>query len=60
LILDAVIDELKSSANLSDATTVIWSGDSAGGIGCGGSVDHVAELLPNTRVVGAPIAGFYW
>lgn len=60
LIVDAVIADLKDSHGLSNATEVIWSGDSAGGIGSAAHLDAVAQALPSTRVVGAPIAGFYW
>mmetsp|Transcript_47287 Transcript_47287/g.60756 ORF Transcript_47287/g.60756 Transcript_47287/m.60756 type:complete len:403 (-) Transcript_47287:188-1396(-) len=66
IIVDAVIKDLKIRAdlpndyNLSNADTVIWSGDSAGGIGAGASLDFAAALIPDAKVVGAPIAGFYW
>ena len=61
LIVDAVIADLQESADLNESDLIVWSGDSAGGIGSAGTLDHVAKLLPDTtRVVGAPIAGFYW
>lgn len=67
LIIDGVIQDLQvrqdlinTDYSLSNADMVIWSGDSAGGIGAGASVDHVADLIPQAKVVAAPIAGFYW
>jgi len=40
---------------------VVWSGESAGGIGCVAHVDWVADLLPKSaRLVGVTIGGFYW
>ena len=60
LVVDAVVAELTSTSGLSSATDVIWNGASAGGIGAGASVDRVKEALPKTRVVAAPVAGFYW
>jgi hypothetical protein len=39
---------------------VLWTGESAGGIGAMMSVDRVAKSLSNSTVVAAPVAGFYW
>ena len=82
LIVDAVLQDLHARAdlragaspgaayNLDQADLVIWSGDSAGGIGSAAHLDGAADTIramssspsPSTdvRVVGAPIAGFYW
>mmetsp|Transcript_16375 Transcript_16375/g.32632 ORF Transcript_16375/g.32632 Transcript_16375/m.32632 type:complete len:319 (-) Transcript_16375:200-1156(-) len=68
LIVDGVIADLQARSDLAgtpfsldQSSIVIWSGDSAGGIGAGATVDQVASLLPDTtKVVAAPIAGFYW
>ena len=60
LVVDAVLDDLTVTAALSDAGLIVWSGDSAGGIGSAALLDAVAARLPSARVVGAPIAGFYW
>ena len=59
LIVEAVINELLSQG-LSSASIVVWSGDSAGGIGAVATADFVAKLLPHTKVVAAPIGGFYF
>ena len=58
LTFDAVLDALHG--NLSAATDIILSGDSAGGIGVWPNLDHTARRYPRARVVGAPIAGFYF
>ena len=58
LIIDAVIDALMPTG-LADATTVVLTGASAGGIGVWINVDHLQSRLPHARVIGAPIAGFY-
>ena len=58
-ILAAVLDEL-DSAGLTDATDIILTGESAGGIGVWPNVDWIAERYPRARVVAAPIAGFYF
>jgi hypothetical protein len=109
LVVDAVLADLQARAdlqkganpgaayNLDAADLVVWSGDSAGGIGSAAQVDHAAEIIrrmqrkrqrgndelsssssstgvagevgageggaankQQVRVVGAPIAGFYW
>jgi hypothetical protein len=59
-ILRAVLATLNSTHALHAADLVVWSGDSAGGIGCIATVDWVRDLLPGARVVGAPIGGFYF
>lgn len=46
---------------LDNATDFILSGDSAGGCGVWPQLDWLSSTaLPSTRVVGAPIAGFYF
>lgn len=59
-VFSTVIFELKGKYNLDAATDVILSGESAGGIGVWFHLDDLAEILPEARVVGAPIAGFYF
>ena len=44
----------------SEATDVILSGVSAGGIGVWINVDYLQSLVPSARVVAAPVAGFYF
>jgi O-palmitoleoyl-L-serine hydrolase len=63
-VFEAVINDLLANYQLSNATDVILSGDSAGGIGVWMNIDYLQERLiainPTIRVVGAPIAGFYF
>eukprot|EP01147_Barroeca_monosierra_P006562 gene6562-7514_t len=59
-IVQTVLAELTRHFELSKATEVVLSGQSAGGIGIWYHLDMLSELLPNARVVGAPIAGFYF
>lgn len=42
--------------SLDKASLIVWSGESAGGIGSSAHVDRVASSLPGARVVAAPIA----
>jgi hypothetical protein len=58
-VVEAVIKELLP-LGLSSANLVVWSGDSAGGIGAVATADFVATLLPHSKVVSAPIGGFYF
>ena len=60
LIYEAVLDAMQAAHNLSAATDIILSGDSAGGMGVWPNLDYTALRYPNARVVGAPIAGFYF
>lgn len=50
--------------NMSSAELVIWSGDSAGGLGCFITLDAVGDWLrahvPRAELLGAPIGGFYF
>ena len=57
-IIIATLADLKEE--LDSAETVIWSGESAGGMGCFNSVDFVHDALPNALVVGLPVGGFYF
>jgi len=59
-IVSAVLESLAAERGLADAETLVWSGYSAGGIGSVAHLDQVAERFPTSRVVGAPIAGYYW
>lgn len=59
-IFEAIVADLRAKAGLGKASDVILSGDSAGGIGVWPNLDWLAEQLPAARVVGAPIAGFYF
>ena len=59
LIIQSIVDELKSTAGLDNATTVVLTGGSAGGIGTWINVDWLQSELTSAKVYGAPIAGFY-
>lgn len=56
-ILKAILDELDHHG-LKNATTIILSGESAGGFGVYSNVDWLQERYSNAKVVGAPIAGY--
>jgi len=60
LIVEAVLDTLIASGDLARATEIVWSGDSAGGMGSFAHIDFVADKISGARVVGAPIGGFYF
>ena len=53
LVVEAVIKELLPQG-LASADIVVWSGDSAGGIGAVATAVFVASLLPHAKVVAAP------
>lgn len=59
-VFDAVIHQLVEKHGLGSAEAIILSGDSAGGIGTWYHLDRLAERFPKARVVGAPVAGFYF
>jgi hypothetical protein len=63
-IVRATLHTLIADHALASADLIVWSGDSAGGMGCMLSLDFVADLVhkhnPDTRVLGAPIAGYYF
>lgn len=58
-IVQAVFAKLLATTNLSMASDVVVTGESAGGIGTWINVGWVKDQLPNARTVAAPIAGFY-
>jgi ribosome maturation protein SDO1 len=55
----AIIDMLIADYGLGDATQVLLTGVSAGGIGVFHHIDYLADRLPSAVVKGAPIAGWY-
>jgi hypothetical protein len=59
-ILEATLNELDAHYGLLDATEIILSGASAGGIGVWPNVDWIAERYPSARVSAVTIAGFYF
>eukprot|EP00948_MAST-09A_sp_MAST-9A-sp1_P000366 g366.t1 len=59
-IVDAVLDDLDTTANLTSATNIILTGESAGGIGVWPHLTALEKRYGDARVVGAPIAGFYF
>ncbi|KAA0173536.1 hypothetical protein FNF27_05031 [Cafeteria roenbergensis] len=61
-VLDAVVTELLNLPNgLGQATEVILTGESAGGIGVTPNVDWLHDQLGSqVKVTGAPIAGLYF
>jgi hypothetical protein len=64
LFLSHQVEELLAKYNLGHASDIILAGDSAGGIGVWMNLDYLATKIhainPKTRIVGAPIAGFYF
>lgn len=61
LIFEEILNALEASTpSLKDATDILLTGDSAGGIGSWPHLDWLAARYPNARVVGAPVAGFYF
>ena len=57
---DAVIEDLKTNHGMSNATDVILSGGSAGGLAVFYNLDHMRTLLnPSVRLTGFPDAGFF-
>ena len=55
-----MLDALDAGAGLQSATDIVLTGESAGGIGVWPNLDWLALRYPRARVVGAPIAGFYF
>lgn len=55
-----IVQAVLRAVALADAQLIVWTGDSAGGIACLAYVDFVQDMFPKTRVVGAPIGGFYF
>jgi hypothetical protein len=61
LNLQRVIADLKEKHGLDNATDVLVSGSSAGGIGLFVNIDYIASLLPSDTVIkGAPQAGWFF
>eukprot|EP00295_Goniomonas_pacifica_P005258 CAMPEP_0175833388 /NCGR_PEP_ID=MMETSP0107_2-20121207/15483_1 /TAXON_ID=195067 ORGANISM="Goniomonas pacifica, Strain CCMP1869" /NCGR_SAMPLE_ID=MMETSP0107_2 /ASSEMBLY_ACC=CAM_ASM_000203 /LENGTH=527 /DNA_ID=CAMNT_0017146513 /DNA_START=109 /DNA_END=1692 /DNA_ORIENTATION=- len=54
------LDYLKLHHGLAKADLIVWSGDSAGGIGSFLHLDFAADTVSSASVYGAPIAGFYF
>jgi hypothetical protein len=59
LIVESMLDSL-DKFGLQDATDIVVSGVSAGGIGVWMNVDYIADRYPNARVSAATIAGHYY
>ena len=61
LNLANIVDHLNATVPaFADATRVLLTGCSAGGVGTYGNVDWLASVLPHARVQGAPIAGLFF
>eukprot|EP01065_Artemidia_motanka_P015223 TRINITY_DN19098_c0_g1_i1.p1 TRINITY_DN19098_c0_g1~~TRINITY_DN19098_c0_g1_i1.p1 ORF type:complete len:433 (+),score=116.73 TRINITY_DN19098_c0_g1_i1:70-1299(+) len=57
---DAMVTDLMQNFGMSEATEVVLSGGSAGGLAVFYNVDHLAEMLPDSvRLTGFPDAGFF-
>jgi ribosome maturation protein SDO1 len=60
-VMEAMLDEMdKAPFNMKDATEIILSGASAGGIGVWMNVDYIARRYPKAKVTALTIAGFYF
>lgn len=57
---EAIVEDLVANYGLGDATHVMLTGSSAGGLGTFHNVDLLAERLPNAVVKGAPVAGWFF
>ena len=60
LNLEASFTQLKRDHNLGHADNVIFSGESAGGIGCHNNADWAQSALPSAKVVAMPFAGMFF
>jgi len=60
LNLEASFTQLQRDHHLGDAQNVIFSGASAGGIGCHNNADWVQSVLPSAKVVAMPFAGMFF
>jgi hypothetical protein len=60
IILESILDALDELYNLKEASEIVFTGASAGGIGVWMNVDYVAKRYPNARVTAATVAGFYF
>lgn len=59
-IVTATLDYLSRHHALNRSSRVVLTGESAGGIAVFAHLDALAKRLPDARVVGVPIAGYYW
>ena len=57
--VDAMIDDLKSNHGLGDATDVIISGNSAGGLATFWAADRLSKQLSPAKVFAVPDSGFF-
>lgn len=60
LNIQAIFDDLTANYGFGQATEVIVSGDSAGGLASYWHADTIAARVPNARVVAAPDSGFFF
>ena len=60
IILKSILDDLDLLYNFNEATEIVVTGASAGGIGVWMNVDYIQERYPNARVTAATIAGYYF
>mmetsp|Transcript_12734 Transcript_12734/g.21161 ORF Transcript_12734/g.21161 Transcript_12734/m.21161 type:complete len:390 (+) Transcript_12734:39-1208(+) len=60
LVIKSMLDDLDNNYNLTEATDIVVSGASAGGIGVWMNVDYIADRYPKARVTAASIAGHYF
>ena len=60
LILDAILTDLERVGGLNEASDIILTGESAGGIGVWPNLDWLAARYSNAVATDAPIAGFYF
>jgi O-palmitoleoyl-L-serine hydrolase len=61
LVLEAILDDLdKRNNSLKDASDILLTGVSAGGLGVWTNVDYIAQRYPRARVTAATVAGFYF
>jgi len=61
LVLEAILDDLdKRSNSLKNASEILLSGVSAGGLGVWTNVDYIAARYPLAKVTAATVAGFYF
>jgi len=57
-IFKAILDDLDKRYALDQATTIILTGESAGGFGVYSNLDWLQQRYNHAKVVGAPIAGY--
>jgi hypothetical protein len=59
-VFTAMLDDLDKTFNMKNATEIILSGASAGGIGVWMNVDYVQKRYPHAKVTAMTIAGHYF